>query len=88
LGTEPGTLAAHSVVRAWLQSQLDRNNDPGRSYVSQWLLGQALDVMVSPALRDALPLVGYKIVPSPSTPPQDDSRRRQKNCPLPTSLIL
>ena len=53
LGTEPGTLAAHSAVRAWLQSQLDRNNDPGRSYVSQWLLGQALDTMVRPALRDA-----------------------------------
>lgn len=53
LDTTPGTLGAHRAVRAWLQAQLDRNNDPGRSRVSQWLLGEALDAMVSPALRVA-----------------------------------
>lgn len=53
LDTTPGTLEAHRAVRAWLQAQLDRNNDPGRSRVSQWLLGEALDAMVNPALRTA-----------------------------------
>jgi len=53
LGSTPGTLEAHGTVRAWLQAQLDRNNDPGRGRVSQWLLGEALEAMVSPALRAA-----------------------------------
>lgn|SRR5262249_5724936 len=53
LGKTPGTLEAHGAVRAWLQAQLDRNNDPRRSRVSQWLLGEALDAMVSPPLRAA-----------------------------------
>src|SRR5512147_2753398 len=37
LGHDPRTEDAHSAVRAYLQEKLDENNDPGRSYVSQWL---------------------------------------------------
>jgi hypothetical protein len=53
LGTTPGTLAAHTAVRAWLQSRIDLNNDPGRIRVSQWLLAEALDAIVGPNLREA-----------------------------------
>ena len=52
-GTTPGTPDGHAKVRAWLQARLDRNNDPRRSRVSQWLLGEALDAIVSPALHTA-----------------------------------
>ena len=46
VGVQPDGAQAHSAVRAWLQRELDRDNDPGRTRVSQWLLGQALAAMV------------------------------------------
>ena len=50
LGHAPNTDAAHSAVRAWLQAQIDGAADPGRIRVSQWLLGEALTVMITPSL--------------------------------------
>jgi hypothetical protein len=50
LGIEPGSVAAHSAVREWLQRQLDDNNDPGRRRTSQWLLGQILAALARPSL--------------------------------------
>ena len=37
LGFLPDSREAHSGVRAWLQGCLDRADDPGRVYVSQWI---------------------------------------------------
>jgi hypothetical protein len=50
LGTEPGTVEAHSAVRQCLQRQLDDNNDPDRSRTSQWLLGQIVEAIARPSL--------------------------------------
>jgi hypothetical protein len=50
VGVQPDGGQAHSAVRAWLQRELDKDNDPGRTRVSQWLLGQALAAMVKPEL--------------------------------------
>jgi hypothetical protein len=50
LGTEPGTVEAHSAVRQCPQRQLDDNNDPDRSRTSQWLLGQIVEAIARPSL--------------------------------------
>lgn len=42
LGYEPDGDGAHQAVRAWLQAQLDQDDDPGRQRVSQWLQGEAV----------------------------------------------
>lgn len=42
LDLDPGTEDAHAAVRAYLQEKLDKNNDPGRSRVSQWLREEVL----------------------------------------------
>ena len=76
LGTMPGTLEAHGTVRAWLQNQLDRNNDPRRSGVSQWLLGEALEAMVTPALRSNY---GRWMDTMLSKPYPDRRRRKRKS---------
>ncbi len=53
LGSKPQSPEAHHVVRAWLQQQLDRNNDPGRCLVSQWLRGEILLFLVDKSLSEA-----------------------------------
>jgi hypothetical protein len=53
LGTTPQSPQAHDAVRAWLQQQLDRNNDPGRCRVSQWLRDEVLLFLVDNTLADA-----------------------------------
>jgi hypothetical protein len=53
LRVEPGGVEAHSAVRGWLQERLDESNDPGRFYVSQWLLGQAVEAVARPSLVEA-----------------------------------
>jgi hypothetical protein len=40
-------------VRGWLQKRLDESNDPGRFYLSQWLLGQAVEAVSRPSLVEA-----------------------------------
>jgi hypothetical protein len=51
LDTQPGTPAARSAVRKWIQVQLDNNNDPGRAAVSHWLQGVVLECLVSEELK-------------------------------------
>ena len=46
LGSFPQSAQAHGAVRAWLQQQLDRANDPGRIRVSQWLRDEAVLFLV------------------------------------------
>lgn len=52
-GTEPGSAAARKAIRAWMQDQVDRLDDPDRSRVSSWLLGRAIDVLVRSSLVEA-----------------------------------
>ena len=52
LGVCPQASEAHSAVRAWLQQQLDQNNDPGRSLVSRWLRDEAMLFLVDKKLSD------------------------------------
>ncbi len=53
LGALPQSPQAHDAVRAWLQAQLDRNNDPERCRVSQWLRDETLLFLVDKSLSDA-----------------------------------
>jgi hypothetical protein len=53
LRVDPGSVQAHSAVRAWLQERLDESNDPGRFRVSQWLLGQTVEAVARPSLVEA-----------------------------------
>ena len=46
LGHTPETEEAHAAVREWLQEQLDEQDDPGRTRVSQWLQAEVLLFMV------------------------------------------
>ena len=52
LGACPQSPQAHCTVRAWLQQQLDGNNDPGRVQVSRWLRHQALLFLVDQQLSE------------------------------------
>jgi hypothetical protein len=52
LGTDPYTLEAHTAVRRWVQDRIDADNNPRRSGVSQWIVGQVLNVIVSPEIRE------------------------------------
>jgi hypothetical protein len=52
LGSMPQSPEAHTAVRAWLQQQLDKANDPGRCLLSQWLRDQALLFLVDKRLSD------------------------------------
>ena len=53
LGAIPQSPQAHDTVRAWLQAQLDRANDPEHCRVSRWLRDQALLFLVDKTLSDA-----------------------------------
>jgi len=53
LGCMPWSPDAHLTVRLWLQQQLDRDNDPGRCLVSQWLRDEALLFLVDKSLSEA-----------------------------------
>src|SRR5262245_64922982 len=53
LGHEPDGAEAHSAVRAWLQGEIDHDDDPGRRGVSQWLLGRVFAALVRPDLSEA-----------------------------------
>ena len=53
LGSVPQSPQAHGAVRTWLQQRLDRDNDPGRFRVSQWLTDQALLFLVNNQLSEA-----------------------------------
>jgi hypothetical protein len=50
LGEKPGTPGAKKTVRQWLQERLDKENDPGRLRVSQWLKRDTLLALVDPKL--------------------------------------
>ena len=52
LGETPETLEAHNAVRAWLQTQLDEENDPGRFRVSQWLQAEVMLALVDKKLSE------------------------------------
>ncbi len=52
LGAIPQSPQAHDAVRAWLQAQLDRANDPGRCRVSPWLRDEALLFLVDKTSSD------------------------------------
>jgi hypothetical protein len=52
LGAWPQAPEAHGAVRAWLQQQLDRVNDPGRIRVSQWLRDQTVLFLVDKHLSE------------------------------------
>ena len=45
LKQEPNTLEAHTAIRVWLQDKLDEFDDPGRVDVSQWLQGEAIELI-------------------------------------------
>jgi len=45
LKEEPDTLEAHTAIRIWLQDKLDEFDDPGRVDVSQWLQGEAIELI-------------------------------------------
>ena len=53
LGSEPRTRAAHAAIVGWLQAKLDDNKAAASKRVSQWLLGQVLDDLVSQKIYDA-----------------------------------
>src|SRR5262245_27498222 len=53
LGHEPDNVDAHSAVRAWLQSEIARDDDPGRRGVSQWLLSRVFAALVRSDLGEA-----------------------------------
>lgn len=53
LNQQPHTPEAHTAVRAWLQRQLEADNDPYRARVSQWLQGQVILALVDKKLSDA-----------------------------------
>jgi plasmid maintenance system antidote protein VapI len=45
---EPGSDQAHAAIRKWAQAEIDGTVEPGRSGVSQWLLGRALLLLTQP----------------------------------------
>jgi hypothetical protein len=52
LGEQPETAEAHSVIKKWLQAQLDENGDPLQVHVSQWLKDQAIEFIVDKKLSE------------------------------------
>ena len=49
----PRTRAAHSAVREFLQARIDATNTAGQRRISQWLLGQVLEVLARPSIAAA-----------------------------------
>ena len=45
LKQEPEVPEAHTAIRQWLQDRLDEFDDPGRVLVSQWLQGEAIELV-------------------------------------------
>ena len=48
LGKKPGTPEAKQAVRQWLQGRLDKEGDPGRVLVSNWLKRETLLSLLDP----------------------------------------
>lgn len=51
LDRQPGTPAARSAVRKWIQERLDNNNGPGSVALSHWLQCVIVEQLVSGELR-------------------------------------